>query len=83
MAAVTMLHPASDRVQRASRDAFERVWQHEGWVLLASDEPGTESSRPGPRDPKPAWVEWAVANGADRDEAESMSKKGLIGAYGE
>lgn len=35
---VTMFHPPSERTQRASRDAFERVWAAEGWRLV-DDEP--------------------------------------------
>jgi hypothetical protein len=30
---VTMFHPPSQRTQRASRDAFDRVWSEEGWQL--------------------------------------------------
>lgn len=92
MAAVTMLHPPSERVQQASRDAFERVWQHQGWVLVEDEPAPAESpyvseqpvdpSQPGPRDNKAAWVEWAVGNGADRAEADAMTKKDLIAAFG-
>lgn len=50
-------------------------------------EPEPESSavehlEPAPYDPKPAWVEWAVHNGADRDEAMKMTKADLQAAYG-
>lgn len=87
MAAVTMLHPASNRVQRASRGAFERVWQHQGWVLAEdrAAEPSVPATpeRPTERDSKAAWVDWSVHNGADRAEAEAMTKKDLIGAFGE
>ena len=33
MPKVRMYHPPSNRYQDASQDAFERVWQAEGWVL--------------------------------------------------
>lgn len=82
-----MLHPASGRVQRASRGAFERVWQHEGWVLNEDHVPKKSAldavpQRPTERDNKAAWVEWAVHNGADRAEAEASTKADLIEAYG-
>ncbi|WP_369778839.1 hypothetical protein [Streptomyces sp. R33] len=31
---------------------------------------------------KALWVGWAIANGADADEAEAMTKQDLIDAYG-
>lgn len=33
-------------------------------------------------DPKTAWVEYAVAHGADRAEAEQSTKQDLIASYG-
>lgn len=36
MGAVTMFHPPSGRTQRASADAYERVWKAEGWELVES-----------------------------------------------
>lgn len=103
-----MLHPPSGRVQQASRDAFERVWQYQGWMLFPGSDPSPVETQlqpgervlsrqqvetldeatvapepPASRDSKAVWVEWAVANGADRAEAEAMTKKDLIAAFGE
>ena len=39
-------------------------------------------AEPVPSDPKPAWVEWAVHQGADRDEALQMTKAELQATYG-
>lgn len=41
-----------------------------------------EPKRPGKTDNKAAWVDWAVAEGAERIEAEKATKDDLIKAYG-
>lgn len=41
-----------------------------------------ESSTPNASASKAEWVDHAVANGADRDEAESMTKDDLRSTYG-
>lgn len=35
---VTMHHPLSGQTQRASRRAYDDVWQAEGWQLVSSEE---------------------------------------------
>ena len=40
------------------------------------------AARPKPYDPKQRWVDYAVAQGAPRDVAESLTKRELIGRYG-
>lgn len=47
-------------------------------------EPQQESEGP-PKEyaTKSDWVDWAVSRGADRDEAESLTKNELIELYGE
>jgi hypothetical protein len=46
-------------------------------------EPEPESSgRPAQADNKAAWIDWAVSQGADRDEAEAATKAELIDEYG-
>lgn len=43
------------------------------------------SERPpehGPGSNKDAWVNWAIAQGADRDEAEQLTKSDLVELYG-
>jgi len=55
----------------------------ENWVRVEPDAPEPdEPKRPGRADNKAAWVDWAVANDADRAEAEAMTKDDLIKAYG-
>lgn len=39
-------------------------------------------SRPAHGDPKAAWVDYAVSQGADRQDAEATTKGDLIKAYG-
>jgi hypothetical protein len=41
-----------------------------------------ELARPTPADPKAAWVEYAVGQGASRDDAENRTKVQLQAAYG-
>lgn len=54
------------------------------WRRVDDPEPAEESepSRPAKSAAKGAWVEWAVAQGADRAEAEKATKDDLITAYG-
>ncbi|MCG6499458.1 hypothetical protein [Kitasatospora sp. A2-31] len=44
--------------------------------------PSLPDKPPAKTDPKATWVGWAVANGADPDEADGMTKGDLIEAYG-
>lgn len=37
--------------------------------------------RPGRDEPKAAWIEYAVSQGADRGEAEAMTKADLLDRY--
>lgn len=46
------------------------------------DVPSVPDKAPAASAPKSAWVGWAVANGADPDEAEAMTKSDLIEAFG-
>lgn len=49
----------------------------------ASRESASAASRPTKSDNKDVWVEHAVAQGMDRDEAEASTKAALVDAYGE
>lgn len=51
----------------------------------SEEEPGgsEEPSRPPKAAGKEAWVDFAVAQGADRAEVDAMSKADLIAAYGD
>lgn len=42
----------------------------------------SEPVKPATTAPKAAWVGWAVANGADPDEADGMTKADLIDKFG-
>lgn len=44
MGAVTMFHAPSGQTQRASQDAYERVWKEQGWVLV--EQPEVEKPKP-------------------------------------
>lgn len=46
MAAVTMFNPKSQLTQRASAEAYERVWRDEGWVLVDDDPPHDPPDEP-------------------------------------
>jgi hypothetical protein len=46
------------------------------------DVPTVPDKVPAKADPKPAWVGWAVANGADPETAEGLTKNDLIEQYG-
>ena len=38
--------------------------------------------KPAQADPKAAWIDWAISQGADADEAEALTKAELIEFYG-
>lgn len=48
----------------------------------AEPEPDEESGPPKHAELKPAWVDYAVSQGADREEAEALTKPELIEMYG-
>jgi hypothetical protein len=54
-------------------------------VADAGQSPAPEVSVPSPErhDRKAAWVAYAVSEGADRSEAEGMTKSELIDGYGQ
>lgn len=56
----------------------EGLVARDGVSAVSSSDPAADSPRPAHVAPKSAWVDYAVANGLDRDEAESMSKQTLI-----
>ena len=49
--------------------------QGENWRIVADEQPARSA-------PKAAWVAYAVAQGADPDETEGMSRADLVSAYG-
>jgi hypothetical protein len=75
--------PGSDREKELERlvDAGEGNWSRVEEDAKAP-ESGGEPKRPAKTDNKAAWVDWAVANDADRAEADAMTKDDLIKAYG-
>lgn len=46
----------------------------------APEAPAKQLTRPKQAAPKPAWVEYAVSRGMDREEAEGLDKRELIAA---
>ena len=50
---------------------------------LSGSGPERTSERPADSANKPAWVEFAVSQGAERDAAEPMTKQELIDEYGQ
>lgn len=46
------------------------------------EEPADTDERPKQVAPKADWVDWAVSQGADRAEAEEMTKADLIAEFG-
>ncbi|MFB7029669.1 MULTISPECIES: hypothetical protein [unclassified Streptomyces] len=58
-----------------------------GWRAVADESPAPAApedpaERPAKSAVKAAWVDYAVAQGADPDEAEAATKDDLIEAYG-
>lgn len=54
-----------------------------GWRRIEDPEPeGLEPSRPAQSANKDAWVTWAVSQGADREQAEGLTKAELVDLYG-
>jgi hypothetical protein len=50
----------------------------------AAPEPEPEpSGSPAVADNKAAWIDWAVSEGADREEAEALTKAELVEFYGD
>ncbi|GII84592.1 hypothetical protein Ssi03_25820 [Sphaerisporangium siamense] len=69
--------PDPDEQQAAETEVAQRV--------LVEGQPATvvaERSRPPQSAPKAAWVDYAVSQGADREQAEATSKADLIDRYG-
>lgn len=52
------------------------------YVEGGPDTPAPPAEQPPQSAAKALWVGWAIANGADADEAEAMTKQDLIDAYG-
>lgn len=48
----------------------------------AAEEIATSSDKPAKADSKATWVDYAVSQGADRDEAEASTKQQLVDTYG-
>jgi hypothetical protein len=74
---------AADEAARAAeeaRTAEEREAESRSLLDAAGGEVPTE--RPPRAAAKAAWVDYAVTQGADRAEADGMSKDDLIAAYG-
>jgi hypothetical protein len=49
----------------------------------AEVEPEAEAGPPAQADNKATWIDWAVSQGADPDEAEALTKAELVEFYGD
>lgn len=73
--------------QRVTAGAITRVAGPDGGPYDEPDEPGPEvptipTTRPAVNASKAEWIGWAVANGADYEDASGMTKADLIDRYG-
>lgn len=57
------------------------VYLSRGWTVAAGDQPA-DDGKPATSDRKADWIDWAVAQGADRDHAEAATKADLVEQYG-
>lgn len=69
-----VVHDIEDRVAASLVGRGNRGYEY------VDGDSGSEA--PAQSDNKAAWVDYAVSQGADRDEAESMTKAELIDQYG-
>jgi hypothetical protein len=76
-------------VGRRIKAAFPDVCRYEVGYQPPDEEPEqapqgatSEPQRPAQADRKAEWVDWAVVQGADRAEAESMTKADLVETWG-
>jgi hypothetical protein len=76
--------PGSDEEKRleALADDAGSDWHRAEAAEVEAEQGNGEPKRPSKADNKAAWVDWAVANDADRTGAEAMTKDDLIKAYG-
>lgn len=58
----------------------ELITNEKAWAEKPASDSGGD--RPAKNDSKAAWVDYAVSQGADRDEAEASTKDDLIAAHG-
>ncbi|MFF0860904.1 hypothetical protein ACFYUV_04025 [Nonomuraea sp. NPDC003560] len=65
---------APDEQQAKETDAAQRV--------LVEGQPATAAARPAQSASKAAWVDWAVSQGMDRDQADDLTKAELIDLHG-
>lgn len=67
----------SGQIRRVNEDGTPYVEQQD------DDVPALPAEVPAKNAPKAAWAGWAVAQGADPEQAEAMTKADLIEKYGE
>jgi hypothetical protein len=66
----------------AARQAEVEAVEARSAVEAAGGDDVIQAVRPPRAAAKAAWVDYAVSQGADRGEAEAMSKEDLVGTYG-
>lgn len=72
--------PAYDNATNVPDDVAEQITNPKAWD--GDDQSSEPEDKPGRNEPKTVWVDYAVAQGASREEAESMSKADLVEAFG-
>lgn len=75
----SVLHSVEPKAEPAQPDLVEEVAPPE---TEATDTDSGAGERPKDYDNKPEWVDYAVSKGADRAEAEGLTKPELIELYG-
>lgn len=73
------IHHPDGRIKVVPIHAARRLTR-QGWSEVSASEPAV--SRPNPTALKAGWVDWAVSQGADRAEAQAMTKEQLKQVYG-
>lgn len=73
-------HPDLDRTVKVD-DRHVAIWEKSGWQLT-EDEPPEGPTPPNRSASKADWVEFAVAQGLSRENAEGASKDDLIARFG-
>lgn len=75
------IHVKHTIIRMDASETWQRVSDKTPEVQPVAAAPASE--QPTSRDAKAVWVDYAVSQGADRDEAEDLTKADLVDLYGE
>jgi hypothetical protein len=82
----TWYGPAHGNADQVPAEVAEQITNPAAWEeadLELKDTFDGPMPRPSRSDSKARWVDFAVSQGEDRDEADAMSKADLVAAFGE